>query len=101
MFTDTTGQIQSKTCGAGKYQDQPGNTECKKVGVLSRAMCLFFKIFLLHLTQTFPPSMQCPAGRFNTAGTGTVNLHDELSDCTECVKGQYQTGMGSTGCTSF
>jgi hypothetical protein len=45
--------------------------------------------------------MQCPAGRFNTDGTGTVNLHDELSDCTECIKGQYQAGSGSTGCTSY
>ena len=45
--------------------------------------------------------MQCPAGRFNTDGSGTVNLHDELSDCTECVEGQYQAGIGSTGCTSF
>ena len=45
--------------------------------------------------------MQCHAGRFNTDGTGTVNLHDELSDCTECVEGQYQAGIGSTGCTSY
>ena len=45
--------------------------------------------------------MQCPAGRFNTDGTGTVILHDELNDCTECVKGQYQAAIGSTGCTSY
>ena len=70
-------------------------------GVVEGNVLVFQVCFYFILLKTFPPSMQCPAGRFNTDGTGTVNLHDELSDCTECVKGQYQTAIGSTGCTSF
>ena len=42
--------------------------------------------------------LQCPKGRYNDDSTSSIELHNELEDCTKCVAGRYS--ISSVGQTS-
>jgi hypothetical protein len=70
QYTDLPQQLACKTCMIGTYQNEETQNECKG----------------------------CPIGTFNTDNLKIIDQHDQLSDCADCVEGQYSTTVAGSSC---